>query len=193
MHICFRRKNQDISKNTTARCCKTGWEHFECGVLVICGYIYGMLICGYPRVWRPVGYSGCSLVPSLSLRQALYETGPSTWLGISWQAKLADQTNSMDPSAYASSGVEIRACHTMPSNFQMHSGAVLRPPCLYRSTLPTEVCFLLWSIYILRQDIAMWPRLTDCDPPASTSHHWTVSASLCLSKVLKVYYLPQED
>ena len=87
------------------------------------------------------------------------------------------------PSAYASPGVEIRARRTMPSNFQMQSGAVLRPPCLYRSTLQTEVCFLLWSIYILRQDIAMWPRLTDCDPPASTSHHWTVSASLCLSKV----------
>lgn len=150
-------------------------------------YIYGMLICGYPRVW--LLWVFFSTIP-------LIETGSfwdSTWLGISWQAKLADQTNSVGLSAYASSGVEIRACRTMPSNFQMHSGAVLRPPCLYRSTLPTEVCFLLWSIYILRQDIAMWPRLTDCDPPASTSHHWTVSASLCLSKVLKVYYLPQED
>lgn len=151
MYICIRRKNQDISNNTTARCCnKTGWEHFECGVVVICGYICNAYMwvpacvetSGLPWVF----FNAIPLTDRLFLRQGL-PLGLESDDRLSWLTRQAPRV----PPVYAFPGVEIRACCTMPRNFQMHSGAVLRLPCLYQSTLPTEGCFLLYfclRIYI---------------------------------------------
>lgn len=86
-----------------------------------------------------VFFNAIPLTDRLFLRQGLP-------LGLESDDRLSRLTRQAPrvPPAYALPGVEIRACCTMPRNFQMHSGAVLRLPCLYQSTLPTEGCFLLY-------------------------------------------------
>lgn len=172
MHICIQVKNQEIPNNTVARYCQDWLETF---------WVWsggdGMLIFGYPCVWRPVVYLGCSsgVIP-------LTETG-SFWdrtsqVGLESDARQAPWVHlSMLPQGQKCKHATL--CPAFSDGFW---------DCVHTPTpILVPKHFTNWGmspavIYMLDR-IAMWARLTGCGPPASTSQCWMISVSLCQPEI----------